>query len=167
MARSPDDRTHHHHNHPCFGGGGGGGSHYSHLALPRKRRARRQATSAGVAGWFCTCPLLLPQAAFLFGVQILLLSLGLSGSFLGVLWAHFLFALPYGFLVLASPWRSADPRYASLARSLGHGARTVFLRVRCRMLLPHHCPLPLRCAFRLALPSTWRLCWSAVDGSPP
>ena len=90
----------------------------------------------GRRGWLVLyLPLLLPQAAFLFGVQILLLSLGLSGSFLGVLWAHFLFALPYGFLVLASPWRSADPRYASLARSLGHGARTVFLRVRCRMLL--------------------------------
>ena len=86
-------------------------------------------------GWLVLyLPLLLPQAAFLFGVQILLLTIGLSGSFFGVLWAHFLFALPYSFLVLAAPWRGQDARYAQLARSLGHSAITVFLAVRCRML---------------------------------
>ena len=90
---------------------------------------------SGRGWWVLYLPLLVPQAAFLFGVQILLLSLNLSSSFFGVLWAHFLFALPYAFLMLASPWRATDPRYAELARSLGHGTAAVFLSVRCRFLL--------------------------------
>ena len=40
-------------------------------------------------------PLLIPQAAFLFGLQILLIWLGADGMFLTLLWVHVVFVLPY------------------------------------------------------------------------
>ena len=60
-------------------------------------------------------PLLVPQIGFLFGVQLLLVRVGLDGTWLAVVWAHLLFVLPYVFLTLADPYRSLDPRYARSA----------------------------------------------------
>jgi putative thiamine transport system permease protein len=64
-------------------------------------------------------PLLLPQLAFLFGLQWLLLRLTLDGSFLAVLWAHVTLALPYVFGILASARAALDPRLMLSARVLG------------------------------------------------
>lgn len=80
-------------------------------------------------------PLLVPQIAFLYGFQVLLVRLGWDGHWPAVLWAHLVFVLPYAFLSLADPWRALDPRYARSAASLGASPRRVLWRVRLPMLL--------------------------------
>ena len=75
-------------------------------------------------------PLLLPQAGFLFGVQIMLLWFGLDGTWLALIWAHLLFVLPYVWLSLAPSWRSFNTQWTMLAASLGSSPFNRFLRVR-------------------------------------
>ncbi|MFP4138533.1 MAG: ABC transporter permease [Halomonas sp.] len=80
-------------------------------------------------------PLIVPQIAFLFGLVVLLESLGLRARLALVIFAHLLFVLPYVFLSLAEAYRRLDPRWARLALSLGHTPDGVFWRVRLPMLL--------------------------------
>ncbi len=80
-------------------------------------------------------PLLVPQLAFLFGWQVLLVRLGLDGTLVAVVWAHLLFVLPYVFLSLADPWRAMDPRQARAAAVLGAGPCRVFLAVKLPLML--------------------------------
>ncbi|MGS4886977.1 ABC transporter permease [Roseibium sp. MB-4] len=79
-------------------------------------------------------PLLLPQIAFLFGLKMLFLMIGLDGSFTAVLLAHLVFVLPYAFLALSDPWQRQDPRYARVAASMGAGRVRIFFRVQLPML---------------------------------
>jgi putative thiamine transport system permease protein len=79
-------------------------------------------------------PLLVPQIAFLFGVQILLVATALDGGWAALIWAHLIFVLPYVFLSMAGPWRRLDPRWRSVARTLGHGPNRVLFRVTLPML---------------------------------
>src|SRR5690606_29167136 len=62
--------------------------------------------------WLLYLPLLVPQTAFLFGLQVTLVHLGIDGALTAVAWSHLVFVLPYLFLSLAEPWRQLDPRYA-------------------------------------------------------
>ena len=80
-------------------------------------------------------PLLVPQTAFLPGVQILWLNLGLQAGLVPVIAVHLVFVLPYVFLSLAGPWRAWDTRYATVAAALGETPANVFWRVRLPMLL--------------------------------
>ena len=83
--------------------------------LENEAQTRHQ---AGVrALWILYLPLLVPQIAFLFGAQVLLIRAGLDGTLLATLWAHLVFVLPYVFLSLADPWRALDPRFARSAAS--------------------------------------------------
>jgi putative thiamine transport system permease protein len=79
-------------------------------------------------------PLLVPQVAFLFGLQILFSFLNLDGTFAAVLLVHLVFVFPYVLLSLSDPWRHWDPRYGQLARALGRSEDVVFWRVRLPML---------------------------------
>lgn len=81
-------------------------------------------------------PLLVPQVAFLFGLQVLLVRLQLDGRFGAVLWAHLVFVLPYLFLSLADAWRSYDERYTRSALALGASRWRVFWRIKLPILLP-------------------------------
>ena len=94
--------------------------------------------------WLVYAPLLVPQIAFLYGFQVVLVQLGLDGSWLAVAWAHLVFVLPYAFLSLADPWRALDPRYARTAAALGVRPWCVLWRVRLPMLLK-----PLLLAFAI------------------
>jgi putative thiamine transport system permease protein len=85
--------------------------------------------------WLLYVPLLVPQIGFLFGLQVVLVRLGVDGGLGAVVWSHLLFVLPYVFLALADPWRSKDERYARTAACLGCTPRRVFLRVKLPMLL--------------------------------
>jgi putative thiamine transport system permease protein len=85
--------------------------------------------------WLLYAPLLVPQAAFLFGAQVLLVRLGLDASWLAVVWFHLLFVLPYVFLSLSDPWRSLDERYRRTALCLGASPARVFWRIKLPMLL--------------------------------
>ena len=95
------------------------------------RTGRRPSTRAL---WLLYTPLLVPQVAFLFGAQVLLLTLGLEGTWGALVWAHLLFVLPYLFLSLSDPFRRLDPRYARGALCLGAGPDRVFWRLKLPML---------------------------------
>jgi putative thiamine transport system permease protein len=84
--------------------------------------------------WLIYAPLLVPQMSFLFGLQVLLVAIGLDGSWLGLAWSHLLFVLPYVFLALADPYRRLDERYARSARCLGASPNRVFWRIKLPML---------------------------------
>ena len=85
--------------------------------------------------WLVYAPLLVPQIAFLYGFQVVLVKLGLDGNRLAVAWAHLVFVSPYAFLSLADPWRALDPRYARTAAALGVTPWSALWRVRLPMLL--------------------------------
>jgi putative thiamine transport system permease protein len=85
--------------------------------------------------WLLYVPLLVPQVSFLFGAQILLVRIGLDGTWLALAWSHLLFVLPYVFLSLADPYRALDDRYARAAFCLGASPARVFWRVTLPVLL--------------------------------
>lgn len=85
--------------------------------------------------WLLYLPLLVPQVAFLFGAQILLVAVGIDGGWTALIWAHLLFVLPYVFLSLSDPFRAMDDRYRTTALCLGLQPSAVFWRVTVPMLL--------------------------------
>ncbi|MCA0996283.1 ABC transporter permease [Alloyangia pacifica] len=85
--------------------------------------------------WLLYLPLLVPQIAFLPGLQVAGLLTGLDGTLAAVIAAHVVFVLPYAFLSLSDPFRALDPRYAAVAHALGKGASATFWRVRLPLLL--------------------------------
>ncbi len=85
--------------------------------------------------WLIYLPLLIPQVAFLPGLHILLLQLGVAGGRVAVILAHLVFVLPYVFLSLSAPYRAWDARIGVIAKSLGAGAERVLWGVRLPMLL--------------------------------
>jgi putative thiamine transport system permease protein len=80
-------------------------------------------------------PLVLPQIAFMFGAQVLVVNLRADGTFLAVAWAHLLFVFPYVMLALADPWKALDPRYARSAAALGVSPIGTLIRVKLPILL--------------------------------
>jgi putative thiamine transport system permease protein len=90
--------------------------------------------AGGGAGRLVFVPLLVPQAAFLWGQQLLLVRLRLDGGAFALVWAHLTFVLPYVLLSLSEPWRALDPRYARTAASLGAGPWRVLWRIRLPLL---------------------------------
>ncbi len=85
--------------------------------------------------WLLYTPLLVPQIAFLFGIQVLLVAGRLDGRWIALTWSHLLFVLPYVFLALSDPWRKLDDRYARTAACLGASPARVFWRIKVPMLL--------------------------------
>ncbi|PLL13740.1 ABC transporter permease [Tabrizicola sp. TH137] len=79
-------------------------------------------------------PLLVPQIAFLPGLQGLALSLGLDSSLAAVAAIHLVFVLPYVFLSLSGPFRAWDGRIATAAATLGASQARIFWRLRLPML---------------------------------
>lgn len=79
-------------------------------------------------------PLLVPQIAFLPGLQMLALPLGLDGTLLAVAAIHLVFVLPYVFLSLSGPFRAWDRRIATAAATLGASDARIFWRLRLPML---------------------------------
>ena len=104
------------------------------LACLENEQRRGVAASSRVL-WLLYVPLLVPQIAFLFGMQVLLTVFHLNGTLVAVIWSHLLFVLPYVYLSLADPWRALDKRYARTALSLGARPRRVFLRIKLPLLL--------------------------------
>ena len=79
-------------------------------------------------------PLIVPQVAFVFGLQLFALALGFKPGLALLTAVHFVFVLPYVFLSLSDPWRAWDARLARVAHGLGRGADAVFWRLRLPML---------------------------------
>ncbi|WP_292289561.1 ABC transporter permease subunit [Marivita sp.] len=85
--------------------------------------------------WLLYVPLIVPQIAFLTGLQTLAIFTGIDGNRTAVIAVHVIFVLPYVFLSLADPFRAWDSRYGHVARALGAGCDGVLWRVRLPMLL--------------------------------
>lgn len=85
--------------------------------------------------WLLYIPLLVPQIAFLLGLQILLIQANWDETLPAVLLTHLIFVLPYVFLSLAEPWRAFDNRYRQVALTLGASPLRVLIAVRLPMLL--------------------------------
>ncbi len=81
-------------------------------------------------------PLIVPQVAFLFGLQLFIVFSGAVASLPALILAHLVFVLPYVFLSLSDPWHAYDQRYDAISAGLGKSRRTTLLRVRLPMLLP-------------------------------
>lgn len=109
-------------------------------------RSRRQLGQASL--WLLYLPLLVPQVAFLFGTQVLLIRAGLDANLGAVIWTHLIFVLPYLFLSLADPWRAFDARYARSATSLGASRWRMFWRIKLPILLK---PTLIACAVAFAV----------------
>lgn len=80
-------------------------------------------------------PLIVPQVAFLFGLQYLFLITGMAASLVALVLAHLVFVLPYLFLALADPWRAFDARYGAVAAGLGKSRARFVLSIKLPMLL--------------------------------
>ena len=103
-----------------------GSGHSPHSTAPN---------SVPAAGEFMIyLPLLVPQTAFLFGLQILLIMLKVDGVFISILWAHCLFVFPYIMLSLSEQWRQFDIRYDQCAMVLGTDRWGRFWRVKLPIL---------------------------------
>jgi len=101
--------------------------------LEGEDRARR-----GRAGWaqaLIYLPLLVPQIAFLYGLNVLFLRIGLTGEIAAVIWAQALFVFPYVMITLSDPWRALDPRLPRAAASLGAGPWRQLVAVKLPVLL--------------------------------
>ncbi|WP_298432852.1 ABC transporter permease [uncultured Jannaschia sp.] len=84
--------------------------------------------------WLLYLPLLIPQVAFLPGLQVLSARLG-QPPIATVLAAHIVFVIPYVFLSLSGPFRAWDARLARVAGGLGASRDRVLWRIRMPMLL--------------------------------
>lgn len=80
-------------------------------------------------------PLLVPQVAFLPGVQTLTLLTGAEAGRGAVILGHLVFVLPYVYLSLSAPYRAWEPRYARVAATLGASPLAMFVRLRLPMML--------------------------------
>lgn len=87
------------------------------------------------AVWLLYLPLLIPQTAFLPGLQTLMLNVGADEGRVPVILAHLVFVLPYVFLSLADPFRAWDTRMGTIAAALRASPNGVLWRVRLPMLL--------------------------------
>ena len=104
------------------------------LACLEHLQAHRGRFGRGVQGLIFV-PLLVPQIAFLFGMQVVLVRLHLDGTVLAVAWSHLVFVLPYVLLSLSDPFLKLDPRYAAVAAALGAGPARVFFTVKLPLLV--------------------------------
>lgn len=80
-------------------------------------------------------PLLIPQIGFLYGLNVVFLRIGASGSLMAVAWGQCLFVFPYVMIALSDPWRALDPRVISAAAALGAGPWRRLLAVKLPILL--------------------------------
>lgn len=85
--------------------------------------------------WLLYLPLLVPQVAFLPGLQTLMLTIGIEAGRGAVVLAHLVFVLPYLRLSLQDPWAHWDRRQAVVAAALGASADRILWRLRLPMLL--------------------------------
>ncbi|SHH09648.1 putative thiamine transport system permease protein [Cognatiyoonia sediminum] len=85
--------------------------------------------------WLLYLPLLLPQTAFLPGLQTFMLTIGVDVGRVPVMATHLVFVLPYVFLSLADPFRAWDTRIGTIASALRASPDGVLWRVRVPMLL--------------------------------
>lgn len=96
----------------------------------RGRRARARWATALIY-----LPLLVPQIAVLYGLQVIFLRAGMSAGMIPVLWAQVIFVFPYVMLALSDPWRAMDMRMVQAAAALGAGPMRRLVAVKLPLML--------------------------------
>ncbi len=104
------------------------------LALAALEAEARHGRPIG-AVWLIYLPLIMPQVAFLPGLQVMALHLGAKGSVATVAAAHLIFVLPYVWLSLAPAFRGWDGRIGLTAAAMGTKPARIFWQLRLPMLL--------------------------------
>lgn len=97
------------------------------------RRKGRQADSGKIM-WLVYLPLLVPQIAFLFGIQTVAVLFGVEGTWFSMVGVHLIFVVPYVFLTLSGVYRGFDTRYTQVAVSLSGSSLRSFFQVKLVML---------------------------------
>ncbi len=100
--------------------------------------------------WMLYIPLIVPQIAFIFGLQQLVVFFNMDGQFVSLVLVHLIFVLPYVFFTLAYPYRRYDQRYYNVALSLTGSKCKSFLRVKLPMLLKSIC-FSMACGFSVSV----------------
>ncbi|HLQ17841.1 MAG TPA: ABC transporter permease subunit [Tabrizicola sp.] len=90
----------------------------------------------GAVFLFLLAPTVLPGIAVVFGLQGVLLRLGLAGTITGVILAHLVAVLPYMTLVLSAVFARFDPAQELQARTLGASRFQTFRFVTLPAILP-------------------------------
>lgn len=101
--------------------------------LETEERHNLRLTQRGM--WLLYLPLLVPQTAFLPGLQTLLLNVGADMGVGPVIFAHLVFVLPYLRLSLQDPFQAWDHRQGRVAAALGASPNRIFWMIRLPMLL--------------------------------
>ena len=96
--------------------------------------------------WVFYLPLLIPQIAFLFGIDAMLTHLGARNALINVIFVHCLFILPYSLIALEHSWRHIDQRLIKTASSVGLSPFKILFRVRMPILLR-----PILIAFAISI----------------
>ena len=101
------------------------------LALDRGRFRGREALMALI-----TAPLLLPTIVIGLALLTVFVSLGLLGTWPGLVLAHLTITLPYAVRVLSTSLSTLPPGIEDAARSLGASPGRVFWRVTLPLMIP-------------------------------
>ena len=80
-------------------------------------------------------PLMMPQIAFLFGLNAVLLRAGFGNGLGAVIWVHVIFVFPYVMIALSDPWRALDRRMLHTAAALGAGPLRRLVAIKLPVLL--------------------------------
>lgn len=89
-------------------------------------------------------PLVIPQVAFTFGLNLVFLQLPTQNFKLLVIYSHLLIVFPYIYLALAQTWRNLDPRLDRIGASLGLGQTARLFKLKLPILFG-----PIATAFAL------------------
>lgn len=92
-------------------------------------------TSRFIMGAALSLPLIVPQTAFLFGLQIAALKLNTGYGYPALIATHLVFVLPYVFLSLSHSFQSLDRRYLHMALALGKSRTKALLHIQLPLLL--------------------------------
>lgn len=93
-------------------------------------------------------PLILPPLTLAAAQFEVLLRLQLDNTFVGVIWTHLAWVLPYMILVLAGSYRAFDDRYTLRAQTLGYSHWSSCLHIKWPMLIR---PILAACAVGFAV----------------
>ncbi len=96
---------------------------------------RPQAQSHRLMGLTLSLPLIVPQTAFLFGLQIAALKANVGYGYGALIFTHLIFVLPYVFLSFSHAWESLDKRYVHMSLALGRTQTETLVQVRLPLLL--------------------------------
>jgi len=95
---------------------------------------QQSSNSSQLLLWLIYLPMLVPQVSFLFGIQVLLVGLGLDGKLASLVWAHLIFVLPYCYLTLAKVFLQFDNRFLQQAMILSQSRWKSFWMIKMPML---------------------------------